>query len=317
MIVNVVDIVNKKLIEHAVQEIESKDRDYTHFHPSEWDGCKRRIAYEYYEAKGYISIDRSALKIDPRIQRVFDNGHSVHFRWRKYLEWTGALMGRWMCQNWLAHPSPKIYGENEKLGVLKPVQCDCGSKRFEYVELGYLDQETWWGGHIDAVVDNRIIVEQSGYDKIDSQDEENFVLIDFKSINSKGYSNSYNKSGELPKPEHITQVQIYMYLSGLKYGKLIYENKDDQSVKEILLIRDDNLLAVKKAEAIDLKSQLNACNSQGIHTLPKRGYDSKTHAYCAKCKFRGDCWDKRHDQPKCEPAIIPPVDQTGIGELDV
>ena len=102
MIINLLDIINQKLIQKAVAEIESKDRDYTHFHPSEWDGCKRKIAYTYYEAMDYISIDRSALKIDPQGQRIFDNGHSLHARWGRYLEWTKALMGRWMCMNWMA-----------------------------------------------------------------------------------------------------------------------------------------------------------------------------------------------------------------------
>jgi hypothetical protein len=324
MIVNLLDIVNQRLVEKAVAEIESRERDYTHFHPSEWDGCKRKIAYAYYEAKDYITIDRSALKLDPQGQRIFDNGHSMHARWRKYLGWTNALIGRWMCKNWMAHPDkPKIYGVDEKLGVPRPQKCDCGSTRFEYIELGFLDMETMWGGHVDAIIDNEVAAKQSGYENLACDPDERFVVVDFKTINDF----DYGKKLENPKPEHITQMQIYLYLSGLKYGKFLYENKNNQAVKEFLVTRDDKLLEVKKAEALALKVQVMSCNSRGQRTLPKRGFDSKTHYQCMRCKFRGDCWNGRHDKRRKETRQLPqaiadppvglPTVGSGIGELDV
>jgi hypothetical protein len=318
MIVNLLDIVNLKLVEKAVAEIESKERDYTHFHPSEWDGCKRKIAYAYYEAKGYITIDRGALKIDPQGQRIFDNGHSMHDRWRKYMEWTKALMGRWLCKNWMAHiHAPRVHGTEEKLGVLRPKKCECGSTRFEYVEVGFLDREVMWGGHVDGIIDNEIAAKESGYKNVVCDPDERFTVIDFKTINDFEYS----KKLDAPKSAHITQMQVYLYLSGLKFGKFLYENKNNQGVKEFLIPRDDKLLEVKRAEAITLKNQVEAQNSQGNRTLPKRGFDSKTHYQCMRCKFRGDCWNGRHDKRKKVtspvPAVAPVVVGSGIGDLDV
>ena len=315
MIVNLLDILNQKLVEKAIAEIESKDRDYTHFHPSAWDGCKRRIAYEYYEAKGYITIERKALKIDPQVQRIFGNGHSMHDRWRQYMEWTKSLMGRWMCKNWMVHKeAPKIYGKEKKLGVLRPEQCECGSDRFEYIEVGFLDKEVLWGGHVDGIIDNEIAAKESGYKDAVCEPDERFIVIDFKSINDFGYS----KKLESPKSEHITQLQIYLYLSGLKFGKLLYENKNNQGVKEFLVPRDDKLLDVKRAEAIALKDQVEARNSHGSRTLPKRGFDSKTHSQCMRCKFRGDCWAVRHEKRRKAPAPpVAPLVKSGIGDLDV
>lgn len=318
MIVNLLDTINQKLVAKAVAEIESKERDYSYFHPSEWDGCKRKISYAYYEAKGYITIDRTALKIDPQGQRIFDNGHSMHDRWRKYMGWTKALMGRWMCKNWMAHlDAPKIYGADEKLGVLKPDKCTCGSSYFEYVELGFLDKETMWGGHVDGVIDNRIAAREAGYTQATCKPDEQFIVIDFKTINDY----EFNKKLDDPKTGHITQIQIYLYLSGLKYGKFLYENKNNQSVKEFLVVRDDKLLEVKKAEVLALKHQVLTPNSLGGRSLPKRGFDSKTHYQCMRCKFRGDCWNDRHAKRRKEiqknPSVpLQPVTM-GIGALDV
>lgn len=322
MIVNLLDIVNARLTSNAVKAIENKDRDYTHFHPSEWDSCKRKIAYAYYEAKGFISIDSSALKIDPKGERIFDNGHSMHDRWRKYMGWTNALMGRWMCLNWMAHEKPQIYGLDEKLGVLKPEKCECGSTRFEYIELGFLDPETMWGGHVDAVIDNKLAGNAAGFEDINCSEDERYIVIDFKTMNDYEF-----KRLEEPKPQHNTQMQIYLYLSGLKFGKFIYENKNNQETKELLVVRDDTLLEVKKAEALSLKQLVETPNQRGGRSLPKRGFDSKTHYQCMRCKFRGDCWDDRHTRAKLEavpveePPIIPDtgvkVVQSDIGELDV
>lgn len=322
MIVNLIDIVNRQLTNRAVAAVEAKERDYSHFHPSEWDNCKRKIAYSFYEAKGFISIDKSALKIDPKGERIFDNGHSMHSRWRKYLSWTNALMGRWMCRNWMAHKERKIYGLESKLGVLRPDKCECGSDRFEYIELGFLDKETLWGGHVDAVIDNKRAGIAAGFEDVNCSDDERYIVVDFKTMNDY----EFKKLTE-PKPQHITQVQIYLYLAGLKFGKFIYENKNTQETKEFLVPRDDALLAVKKAEAIALKSLVESSNAGG-RPLPKRGFDSKTHYQCTRCKFRGDCWDSRHGRPKApkpddaprglvlEEATQSLVD-LNIGEMDV
>lgn len=319
MIVNLLDIINQQLTERAIAAIESKERDYTHFHPSEWDECKRKIAYAYYEAKGYITIDTGALKVDPQGERIFDNGHSLHARWGKYVGWTKALMGRWMCKNWMAHEKPKIYGLDEKLGVLCPEKCECGSDRFEYLEIGFLDPETMWGGHVDAIVDNKLVGIAAGFEDVQCSDDERFIVIDYKSMNDYEF-----KKLEDPKPNHMTQMQIYLYLSGLKFGKFIYENKNNQAAKEFLVPRDDMFLQVKKAEALTLKNLVENPNTQGRRGLPERAFDSKTHYKCMRCKFRGDCWHERHSRPKLAPIEEPPIvlempeeAVEYIGELDV
>lgn len=319
MKINLTEQVNRHLVRVATEAEINRDRDYRHFHPSEWDDCKRRTAYAFYEARGYISVKTECLQIDPQSQRIFGNGHHLHYRWGSYLESIGGLRGVWRCANFEAHRSndkivPYLMGVNEKLGILRPDKCPvCGCERFIYQEVGFHDEETNWGGHVDAVID---IMEFIKYNelKMKVEDDFKFLIVDFKSINYFDF-----KKLEAPKPEHMTQMQIYLYLSGCKYGKFIYEDKNYQNVKEFLVVRDDKMLAVKKAEAIHLKELITTKSPKGHWRLPPRGYDSKSHTRCRQCKFRGDCWDGRHDkkpakkeEPNTEPASV-----AGIGEADV
>lgn len=308
MILNVIDAVDK----HLVHLAKNNNRDNSHFHPSSWDGCKRQHAYAYYEAKGYIKSDDSALKISPQLERIFGNGHGMHHRWRSYIESTNALFGIWECKNWMAHETPKMFGTDSKLGCLKPKQCECGSKRFRYHEIGVLDDESMWGGHIDAVVDQQLLSEYLGI-KCKIKEDERIILIDFKTINAFEF-----KALEKPKSEHQTQMQIYLYLTGLTYGKFIYEDKNSQSVKEYLVIADPNVLSVKKSEAIALK-KIVTITVNGKHKLPPRGFAARSNPNCQRCKYRGHCWSETHEQNKLQKQndIINKPAKINIGDIDV
>lgn len=285
MPIDVTSIINNILVEAA----KTSDRDNSHFHPSEWDKCHRKIAYQYYEATNVLQVESSHADIDPQTQRIFGNGHSMHDRWRSYLELTGALMGRWECANWAAHERPVIFGLTSKIGVLKPNRCDCGSNRFIYKEVGLYDEETWFGGHVDAVIDTSLVGNTDAASR--------YIIVDFKSIKPFGFP---DRSGGVkfpgfkeliqPLPEHYTQMQIYLFLSGLQYGKFIYECKGTQSVKEFLVIRDDNFLQIKREEAKNLKFLVTHENSTGKKVLPERAYSDKNHIQCKKCKYKNICW---------------------------
>lgn len=289
--ISLIDIVESNLITSAKQS----DRDNGHFHPSEWSKCHRKIAYQYYESKGLISIDNTVWKISAQTERIFSNGHYMHDRWKTYAEKTGALMGRWRCQNWMAHQDKHvIFGLSSKLGVHKPAKCDCGSDRFDYQEVGFFDDETWWGGHVDAVIDvNKLRAKYANF--IDANCKEDYIIIDFKSMNTFSFRNL-----TAPVPDHIIQLSIYLYLSGLKIAKLLYEDKSTQEAKEYDVIRDDSLIEEKKNEAIFLKSVVTHTNSEGKRVLPTRAYSSRGHKECLRCKYRGHCWDVKKSEIKKE-----------------
>lgn len=267
-----------KIINKVIEKNTEKNvRDNTHFHPSEWYGCKRKIAYKYHESTGHISLDVLTNTIDARLQRCFDNGHSVHHRWTNYVSQLKTLYGKWKCI-----VCSKEYGTDEKFGVLKPDKCVCDSSVFKYEENGFLDIETMMGGHVDAILGTEI--ELYG-EKYKLEPDEDKIVIDYKSINPI-------QCQKLTQPldGHNIQMQIYLFLTGLKSGRFIYENKGNQEVVEFKVIRDDKIIDEIKAEALKMKHIVTNKNSKGKWVLPPRPYTTRANYECKQCSFRGHCW---------------------------
>lgn len=273
-------LIDQVLVEHA----KLNDRDNTHFHPSEFYGCKRRIAYKYYEAKGSIKIERQDA--NPRQQRIFDNGTWMHSRWTHYVSGLKTLYGKWKCE--ACH---KIQGVEEKLGILRPEACSCGSKNFSYVENGFLSEELAIGGHVDAIIGTKI--EIGGRTYILEPDCE-FIIIDYKSMNPFQFPDL-----KAPLSSHNTQMQVYLMLTGLKVGRFIYENKGNQDVAEFRVVRDDAFIDELKKQALALKYIVTHKKSNGKFALPRRSSDAtakedefvtRSCESCKVCDYRGHCW---------------------------
>jgi hypothetical protein len=281
MFVSIVDVVDEYLVKKAL----NNDRDNNHFHASSWNKCHRKAAYLYYCAKEYIKVDTAAVKIDPKLERIFDNGHYMHARWGSYLEncceW---LRGRWECSR-----CGTIHGEDEPLGCLRPEKClscfnTAGVEKGVrvYKEVGFYEEETLWGGHVDAILDFRIIKPELYNGRTDA---DCCIIVDFKTMYDYGF-----KQLKEPTEDHMIQMQIYLCLSGLNEGRFLYEDKDNQKVKEYVVKRDDELIKKERQKAIDLKYLVTHTNSAGNHVLPPRKYPSKSSVECKRCEFRGDCW---------------------------
>ena len=279
--VQIIDIVEQ----HLVKEANNNDRDYTYFHASSWNKCQRKTAYLYHEAYGHLKVDKSAISIDSTLERIFGNGHGVHSRWNGYFrncaKW---LRGVWECRN-----CAKLYGAEDKLGIPRPIVCECRSGHtefdsFEYQEVGFSDEETSWGGHVDAILDMGLV--DPGC--LNLSDEDRCIIVDLKSINDYGW-----KALTGPPQDHISQMQIYLSLSGLKEGRFIYENKNNQKLKEYVVMRDDAFIEQQREEAISLKFVVEHTNSSGKYVLPQRDsvkFKTSANTECKRCQFRGHCW---------------------------
>ena len=104
-------------------------------------------------------------------------------------------------------------------------------------------------------------------------------LVELKSANDKMF---YNYLKE-PKEQHVDQLQLYMYLAGVHKGFILYENKNDQSLKEFYVEYDQT----KVSQLIDKIITVN--ESVKNKTLPPRDY-TKSHWQCRYCDFRALCW---------------------------
>jgi hypothetical protein len=255
------------------------NRRFDIFHPSAWGSCLRKIAYQWYnECEKFRP--KSDTDIDFRFERVFDNGHAMHARWRDYLDGAGILRGLWKCGELRCG---KIYGEEEPLGIFNPLRTNpkwacsaCGNNRkLEYEELLIESEHEYnFEGHCDAVIDVRGHPSGSGNDDLD------LYVLDFKSM-KKEYFDPLTE----PKPEHVIQVHIYMWVLNLKSAVVVYENKNDQAVKEYFVPRSDALIEDIKKQS---KWLIDVLRHRRLPNRPE-GY-TRSGFPCMFCEFKGICF---------------------------
>jgi hypothetical protein len=119
---------------------------------------------------------------EPRILRIFDNGHGVHDRLQKYLKEIGTLV------------EAEVPVENQEFEI-------CGSA--------------------DGIL------------KLGKREG----VLEIKSINANGFYATHE-----PKLEHIIQINIYMFCLDIPRGCVLYENKNNQELKEFYVKLDNKIL---------------------------------------------------------------------------
>jgi hypothetical protein len=62
-------------------------------------------------------------------------------------------------------------------------------------------------------------------------------VLEIKSINTSGFYSMHE-----PKPEHLIQINVYMFCLDIPRGCLVYENKDNQRLKEFYVRLDQSIL---------------------------------------------------------------------------
>jgi len=78
------------------------------------------------------------------------------------------------------------------------------------------------------------------------------IVLELKSINSYAFKQLLE-----PKKEHVKQIQLYMHYFKIPKGILIYENKDNQDLKEFELEYNKGLSEKTLAELELLKKQID------------------------------------------------------------
>lgn len=276
----------------------NSDRSYHYYHPSEFGKCLRKAQYKYYEEQGLISVEKKVF--EPQIQRIFDNGHSMHDRWAKYAEYLGILRGVWQCDNPLCYKFdndgkfdnnrdskyPRKYGEDEKLGIFKPEKCICGSSRFSYREIGVNSEELNIKGNVDMILDfthiNSDVSEE--LEKLFTLDEwpQTPIVVDMKTANSRNFK---KVDYEGPHKEYIIQLNIYANLLGCDYGVIIYECKDNGKINGFQIPKDEDVFESIKFQSLKLQELAKSEPPQ----LPPPRPLSKDEYECKNCEFKSNC----------------------------
>lgn len=236
---SVEELVRRYMVEKALKN----ERKFDIFHPSAWGYCLRKIVYEHYNEFEKFH-KKGEQDVDCRMERIYDNGHGTHARWQRYLDGAGVLRGAWKCINPLCG---KTYGAEERLGIFNPHRlnpgwtCECGNaKGLEYQEPLVKSHPMYnFEGHVDAIVDVRGTPFATGMEDMD------IFVVDMKTMKGDMF-----QPLEEAKREHQVQVHIYMWLLGLKSSVVLYENKDNQTIKEMFVPRDEKLVEdIKKKSA--------------------------------------------------------------------
>jgi CRISPR/Cas system-associated exonuclease Cas4 (RecB family) len=157
-------------------------------------------------------------------------------------------------------------------------------------ELKLTDSELRISGRSDAIVWNWLKTETPEVDEIitltDVNDkvvyegpQSDVLIVELKSINNKNWD-------KLPKTvakmEHRLQLQLYMYLTGIRQGVIYYENKDNQEQKYYHMTYNPTM--VDKIVS-DIRYIIDHIDR---NKLPERDY-SPVSFECKYCDYRDMC----------------------------
>jgi hypothetical protein len=113
-------------------------------------------------------------------------------------------------------------------------------------------------------------------------------LLEFKTINKKGFSTLSSQGAEKCKPEHFGQMQLYMHLGGLKWALYICCNKDTDELYAERIEYD-------KAKA-DLLMQKSARVVED-NEAPARVSEDSNNYLCRFCDHKPLCFGSQAPAP--------------------
>lgn len=237
------------LLKYATQVEESRlTEDY--IHASDLYGLCSRKAVLVKEP----DVDLAPRVIAPALRITFDIGRAVESLLRlKYLGPMGVLYGDWRCVVCQALATGKM-----------PKQCaGCGRKRFDYVERTVRNEEYKVVGNLDGM---------------ELHPAYGLGVLELKTIDGQLF-----KLLKQPQAEHIFRTHVYMWLSGLKWARILYVSKAMEKVsplKEYFLSYDPKVVAPVIAK---LKERADG---------GKKCCESSTDPRAIKCPVRGGCWTR-------------------------
>lgn len=96
-------------------------------------------------------------------------------------------------------------------------------KKKDFIECSVENKEYWLRGTPDAVIFNK----EDGL----------LYVLELKSMRQESFL-----SLTYPDWLYVAQVHMYMFLTGIPRSIVVYENKNDQDIKEFLVLQDQSIL---------------------------------------------------------------------------
>lgn len=219
-------------------------------------------------------------KVDADLAMIFAHGTGLHYVLQnEVLAETGALVGVWRCVE-CAKQFGALEGEinvSQSL-VRRPKKCECGCEDFLYREQSFVDKEYRLGGHPDGF----LILQ--GFPGLG--------VIECKSISSRRVW----EVKSTPDLGHVIQIQSYLWLTGLKWGKILYWEKGGngmQALVEHTVERDEATISGIKS----MIKEIWAGISDPSRTLPERICANNGCPRAKKCPMVDACFDASAPEP--------------------
>lgn len=255
---NLIDMVHKFLTEENQQRQQQRYEDgrIGKFYPSSVGNCKRKIAYQMMGYPGKPIPGRNLM--------IMDNGTYFHERMEDTFNRMGIMI------------APELKLKDPELRI---------SGRSDAIIWNFLKKE----GEVypdDEVIKLYQPVKDAEGNDTDEQElvyeglASDVLIVEFKSIKSKGYNDYVPKTK--PQKKHEMQLQLYFYLTGIRQGMVYYENKDTQEQKYFHVTYNQSIID----EIVqDIKFVIEHID-QG--KLPEREFQP-TSFDCRYCDFRDIC----------------------------
>lgn len=265
-----------------IKKAEGNDRKFHYFHPSSFGGCLRKTLLQYYgEKKPQL---KEPKEIQPQKERIFDAGHFYHERMQRHFAEMGILRGCWRSKL-----SGKVHGREEKIGIFRPASLEeigedhllkDGDTRsmhdlFEYEEITLENKEYNFKGHCDGIIE------------LERGNPDSRFVIDFKTCRTEKYEFLSTRSRK-PDSEYITQISIYMWLSGVHRGIIFYEDKNNHDILEFHVNYSENRISQIKKTA---KKLLKYIEKNQI--APVSDHYHKKKKPCCYCGYHALCFGKK------------------------
>jgi hypothetical protein len=192
------------------------------YHPSQMYGfCVRKEVLSHYFKKP------EADYISPDVHLIFDWGTAWHWMAQNYhFGPMGILWGKWVCngcakvveEGFMPEPCEECYPEHGPEGrigkIIMGVDAPKRGGFWTYHEPKLYNEEFNIPGHADGIL------------KLSKNPKGESTLLEIKTINGRRF-----KMLSAPDESYVFQMNIYLWLLGLKRGWLVYYTKDAKQEK--------------------------------------------------------------------------------------
>lgn len=278
-------LVLQRLDQYLISLNEDSDRALNVNAPSQVGKCCREIYY------GRVNGGEDSAPIDPRTRRIFDNGHGVHDRLQEYLKKEGVLI---QDEVPLRNDPFNIQGHTDGFLKISPLEIAILEiKSMNSISFNKLTEAK--PEHIQQAMVYLFCAEMRRQDL-----REDYPT--FEDFNSSGkdrvqyFESLYNHLKDGSKftreeklknkvDEHLKcDTILYNITKPITKVVLLYENKDNQDIKEFVVHYDEDLMN----EILVKYEYINECIEK--EEVPPREGKNKSSTTCRYCNYKSYCW---------------------------